>query len=158
MKSCSTSPCVTAATTPEVLESRRLMSTYYVDASATAPPGAYASLEALQSGVPVFSPGDQILLRSGGTFPGSLKLGPEDAGGHASGLPPVFVGTFDVRNASVIADDPAAPAPLVDRATITVPATGDLSATNHAIHVQDTGNVFVRNLELNGSALTRVYG
>src|SRR5687767_7538781 len=116
----------------EVIEGRRLLSTYYVDASDTAPGGAYTSLQALQSTVPVFSPGDQILLRSGGVFTGGLRLDAHDAGGYAQRLQPVFIGTFDVRNSAVVADDPAAPAPRVGRATITVPATSDLSTTNHA--------------------------
>jgi hypothetical protein len=143
----------------QALEGRWLLSsTYYVDASLDAPAGAYPSLEALQSSVPVFAPGDEILLRSAQNFMGSLKLGAEDAGGYEQGFEAVFVGTFDVRDSVVVADEPTAPAPLVGRATISVPATADPSATNHAIHVQDTGNVVIRNLELSGSALTRVYG
>lgn len=111
----------------ESLESRQLFSTFWFDND--------AQLDAVN--VMTLAPGDQVLLRSGQTFHGSLRLNRDDAGTAQS---PVLISTYNPRTLLPI-DRNVSPA---DRATI-------LSGDEAGITVFDTAGIEIAALNLIGT-------
>ncbi len=113
--------------TIQPLEPRRLFSTYWIDNDAQ-----LAAVNAM-----TLLSGDQVLLRGGQSFHGSLFLDQQDGG---QGLSPVLISTYNPQTGLPI-DRNAAPA---DRATI-------LSGDDAGIVVYNTAGVDITALNLIGT-------
>jgi len=111
----------------DLLEARRLLSTYWIDTDSQ-----LAAVNAM-----TLLPGDQVLLRSGQTFHGSLLLDHEDGGNEDS---PVLISTYNLQTRLPI-DRNAAPA---DRATV-------LSGDDAGIIIYNTAGIEITALNFIGT-------
>src|SRR5688500_20060597 len=86
----------------EVLEGRRLLTTYYVDPTGDdanaglTPDDPWKSVARVSAST--LRPGDAILFSGGGVFHGTLTLGPDDAG---SSQAPVLVSSYGAGRATI---------------------------------------------------------
>jgi hypothetical protein len=121
----------------ERLESRRLLSAYYVDPSATGANTGLSPGNAWTGVAPVnaasFHAGDSILFRSASTIAGNLTFGSDDAGTAAA---PIVISTFDPSTGQQSAS--VAPASLA-------------AGNGNGIYTLNTAGFDIANLVIAGS-------